>query len=89
MISSLWALQIKIHVSSIKIILSMCNSIGVPIKSENTKQPCNVIQGPRIKICANGCRLPQDKLIKLKQLLSVYTKRRKITLKDKQSLIGL
>jgi hypothetical protein len=69
----------------------MCNSIGVSIKSEKTQQPCNVIafMGLELDSVQMVTRLPQDKLIKLRQLLSVYIKRRKITLKDMQSLNGL
>lgn len=70
--------------------LSMCNTIGVPIKKEKTELPttCIVFMGLELDSIHMEARLPIDKLTKLRQTLSDQTKRR-ITLKDLQKLLGL
>lgn len=71
--------------------LSMCNSIGVPIKAEKTVQPTTTItfMGLELDSINMVARLPDDKLLPLRERLNVQVKLRKITLQDLQSLIGL
>lgn len=71
--------------------LNLCKVMGVPIKQEKTESARQVIvfMGLELDSITMEARLPQDKLSKLRSLLLYHTGRRKITLKDLQSLIGL
>lgn len=75
----------------LKKFLTICNVTGVPIKDEKTENARQVItfMGLELDSITMEARLPQDKLFKLQTLLAFHTGRRKITLKDLQSLIGL
>ena len=71
--------------------LGLCEKLGVPIKAEKTESARQVItfMGLELDSINMEARLPQDKLLKLRGLLDFHCKRRKITLKDLQSLLGL
>lgn len=71
--------------------LAFCSDIGVPIKEEKTENARTVITFMGLELDSNNmqARLPQDKLIKLQSQLASMAKRRKVTLKDLQSLLGL
>ena len=69
----------------------MCNRIGIPIKAEKTVYPTTVITIYGIEIDSNKmeCRLPVEKIVKLRNALNKTYNRKKIKLRDLQSLIGL
>lgn len=71
--------------------LSMCAISGIPIKKEKTISPTTVltIYGIEIDSIALVCRLPVTKLHKVRDSLQAAKCRKKITLHDLQSLIGL
>ncbi|MCG8048417.1 MAG: hypothetical protein N0E48_22830 [Candidatus Thiodiazotropha endolucinida] len=71
--------------------LSLAADIGVPIKHEKTEQPCTkiVIYGIEIDSVAMESRLPAEKLSKIRDKLNDIARRKKVTLKTLQSLIGL
>ena len=71
--------------------LRMCDYLGVPIAQEKTCGPSQVIQfaGITLDSINQEARLPEDKLQKCRLLLESFCKRRKVTLRELQSLIGL
>ena len=71
--------------------LQLCNRIGIPIKAEKTVYPTTVITIYGIEIDSNKmeCRLPVDKIVKIRNALNKTYNRKKIKLRDLQSLIGL
>lgn len=71
--------------------IALCSEIGVPIKSEKTQNACQVITflGLELDSTTMEARLPYDKLVKLRTQLAKFSKHRKITLKELQSLLGL
>jgi len=71
--------------------MDMCQQLGVPIAHEKTEGPYNSIQfaGITLDTLKMEARLPDDKLTKCKSLLLDFHKRRKVTLRELQSLIGL
>ena len=71
--------------------LTMCQYIGVPIAHEKTVGPDTSLQftGITLDSVLQEARLPEDKLRKCHTLLTNFYKRRKVTLKELQSLIGL
>lgn len=71
--------------------MALCSTVGVPLKAEKTEQPKQVItfMGLELDLVTMEARLPMDKLVKLRSLLSSTSKSRKIKLKDLQSLLGL
>lgn len=77
--------------SALNSFLDMCNDIGVPIKHEKTTAPSTeiVIYGIEIDSSAMLMRLPADKVEKIRCELQSILKRKKVTLKYLQSIIGL
>lgn len=71
--------------------LNLCSEIGVPIKKEKTENARTVIIFMGLELDSNlmEARLPQDKLLKLRNQLASVAKHRKVTLKVLQSLLGL
>lgn len=71
--------------------LAFCKQFGVPIKVEKTENASTVMtfMGVELDSIATVARLPQEKLCKLISQLSAMTKRRKVTLRELQSLLGL
>lgn len=71
--------------------LNMAKDIGIPIKQEKTVLPCTTLNfvGIEIDSILMEKRLPSDKLIKISGLLEEFKTRRKVTLVELQSLIGL
>ena len=70
---------------------ALCESLNVPIKKEKTVLPSTVITIYGIELDSNCmiARLPEDKLQKIRSLLATFKVRRKVTLRELQSLIGL
>lgn len=71
--------------------LQLCLHIGVPIKKEKTESACQTItfMGLELDSINMEARLPADKLTKLRELLHSFSRCRKITLKELQSILGL
>ena len=69
----------------------MCDYLGVHIAQEKTCGPSQVIQfaGITLDSINQEARLPEDKLQKCRLLLESFCRRRKVTLRELQSLIGL
>ncbi|XP_062604845.1 uncharacterized protein LOC134266643 [Saccostrea cucullata] len=77
--------------ASLQRFLSICQESGIPIKSEKTEGPTTTltIYGIEVDSIEMVCRLPEAKLLKIRDRLHEAKNRKKITLKDLQSLIGL
>ena len=71
--------------------LRMCSYLGVPIAQEKTVGPFNTLQfaGITLDSVRQEARLPEDKLQKCQLLLHHFYMRRKVTLRELQSLLGL
>ncbi|XP_028403232.1 uncharacterized protein LOC114525965 isoform X1 [Dendronephthya gigantea] len=71
--------------------LSLCEHVGVPIAPEKTIGPHNVLSfaGIELDTLCMEARLPLDKTDKCKQLISAFLCRKKVTLREIQSLTGL
>lgn len=71
--------------------LDLCDYLNVPMAPEKTCGPSQIISFAGIELDAvrfEG-RLPEEKLIRCKDILSDFLKRKKATLRELQSLIGL
>ena len=70
--------------------LKVCKEINVPIKHEKTVLPTTVISvhGVEIDTHKMEARLPADKLTALREMLKAFSKRKKCTLTELQSLVG-
>jgi ribonuclease HI len=77
--------------SDLRVFLDLCKLIGVPIKHEKTVSAtnCIIFMGLEIDSVQLEARLPEDKLNKIRDLLAFFKSRRKIKLRELQSLIGL
>ena len=77
--------------TDLKNFLSLCEYLGVPIAPEKTVGPRTTLTFAGIELDTILCeaRLPADKITKSKALLSKFLQRKKATLKEVQSLIGL
>ena len=71
--------------------LSLCDYLGVPIAHEKTEGPGTTLQfeGITLDTINMEARLPEVKLQKCRKLLTDFHKRRKVTLRELQSLTGL
>ena len=71
--------------------LTLCEYLGVPIAQEETVGPATVSQfaGITFDSVKQEARLPNDKLQKSRVLLHAFYRRRKVSLKELQSLLGL
>lgn len=69
----------------------LCNTIGIPIKQSKTVLPTTklTIYGIEVDSVSMKSCLPQDKLEHLRSVLAATSRRKKVTLRDLQSLIGL
>eukprot|EP00105_Crassostrea_gigas_P040664 XP_019924812.1 PREDICTED: uncharacterized protein LOC105333150 [Crassostrea gigas] len=69
---------------------NLCQRLGVPLKQSKTILPttCLAIYGIEVDSVHMISRLPEDKLVNLRQLLAKTVHRRKVHLKELQSLIG-
>ncbi|MES9971263.1 MAG: reverse transcriptase domain-containing protein, partial [Candidatus Thiodiazotropha sp.] len=70
--------------------LTFCKKVGIPIKAEKTVYPttCITFMGLELDSVKMEARLPPDKLSKARELLRKYCNKRKIRLRDLQSIIG-
>ncbi|XP_053374900.1 uncharacterized protein LOC128547160 [Mercenaria mercenaria] len=77
--------------SHLKQFQDFANNIGLPLKEQKTVPPCTTLffVGIELDSTAMEKRLPVDKLVKTRSLLTEFQNRRKATLQELQSLIGL
>ncbi|KAM3921505.1 uncharacterized protein RB166_010897 [Leptodactylus fuscus] len=68
----------------------VCRLFGVPLAPEKTEGPATVVKflGIVIDTVRFECRLPEDKLRELRDLVGVAIRRRKLRLRELQSLLG-
>ncbi|XP_056009591.1 uncharacterized protein LOC130046335 isoform X1 [Ostrea edulis] len=71
--------------------LYLCKKTGIPINMAKTIVPSTTvtIYGIEVDSVAMECRLPPDKITKMTQCLQNFAHRKKVQLRDLQSLIGL
>ena len=69
----------------------MCDDLGVPMAPEKTMGPSSVLCFAGIELDTDQmeARLPEEKLRKCVTLISEFLKRKKVSLKEMQSLIDL
>lgn len=69
----------------------VCSHFGVPLAAEKSVAPCQVLEflGITLDTVVMEFRLPLDKLVRTRFLLSRMLQVRKTTLRDFQSLLGL
>lgn len=77
--------------SSLQAFMNMCDSIGVPLAQEKTFLPSQQMSfvGIQLDSLTSTASLPYDKVLKAKEVLEVFLSKKKCTLKELQSLIGL
>ncbi len=83
--------QSPVTSNNLQSFLDLCFECNIPIKESKTVLPstCIIAHGIEVDSVKMEARLPQDKLTKARDLLILYSTKRKITLKQLQSLIGL
>ena len=71
--------------------LSLCDYLGVPMAPEKTVGPSNILTfaGIELDSLRMEARLPLDKTEKCKAMVSAFLRRKKVTLREIQSLTGL
>ena len=71
--------------------LDMCTYLGIPMATDKTFGPSTMLSFAGIELDSQKmeARLPTEKLDKCTQLLSNFLRRKKVTLRDIQSLTGL
>ena len=76
--------------SDMAIMVSVCDELGVPIASDKTVGPTNTITYLGIEIESNkmSIRLPEDKLIKIKNMVNKWVIKKTCTKRELLSLIG-
>ena len=74
-----------------RINLDLCTYLGVLMAPEKTVGPENILvfAGIELDTLRMEARLPLDKTTKCKTLISTFLRRKKVTLREIQSLIGL
>jgi hypothetical protein len=72
-------------------LINLFVSLGVPLVADKTVGPCSRIQflGILIDSDKQSCELPQDKLNRLRVELSKWQSKKKASLRELQSLLGL
>ena len=71
--------------------MNVCDELGVPIAENKTAGPSNIITflGFIIDTVLMMVRIPEEKLQKLRNLLQPLLYKKKVSLKDLESLTGL
>ena len=75
---------------SLKCVLDLAESLGVPINHSKTvaPTPCLTVVGIEVDTDSMQLRLPEDKLLHARDLCKQFRVKRKVTLRQLQSLIG-
>ena len=83
--------QCDVTLNHLQSFLSLADNCGIPIKHSKTVYPSTVIvaHGIEINSMAMQAKLPADKLEHTRQLLRSFRCKRRIKLRDVQSLVGL
>ena len=76
--------------SQLALFLDLCNDLVVPIAQEKTEGPYHILNFAGIEVdCVTfEARLPREKIQKCLSAIDDTVSRKKVTLKDLQSLIG-
>ena len=77
--------------SQLSCFLDLCDYLGIPMSPEKTVGPAVVLSfaGIELDTIRSEARLPSDNLLRCVDLLSAFLTRKKVTLQELQSLIGL
>lgn len=77
--------------ANLDLFLALCKYLGIPIAPEKTCGPATVLSfaGIELDSIKSEARLPTDKIEKCVHSISGFLRRKKVTLKELQSLIGL
>ena len=75
----------------LELFLMLCSYLGIPMAPEKTVGPSTTIAfaGIELNSILMEARLPQEKIDKCQELISIFLQPRKVTLKQIQSLTGL
>ena len=76
---------------SLGLFLELCDFLGIPMAPEKTFAPSTILTFAGVELDTIHCesRLPEDKLLKCKQLIAEFIKKKKATLRELQSLTGV
>ncbi|CAC5398340.1 unnamed protein product [Mytilus coruscus] len=76
---------------SLRLFLNLCKTLGVPINTEKTEYSCTclVFLGIELDSVLMEARLPDDNYRKIEAALQAMKVRKRVTLRELQSLIGL
>jgi len=86
----LMANTFKICSQQLELFVTVCTYLGIPIAPEKTVGPSNVLSfaGIELDTIEMEARLPPDKISKCIWLISEFMHKKKVTLKEIQSLLG-
>ena len=75
----------------LRLFLDLCSYLGIPIAPEKTCSPATTLSftGIELDSVSFEARLPLDKIDKCLSVISDFLTRKKVTLKELQSLTGL
>lgn len=81
----------KLCQDQLEVFLLLCNYLGIPMAPEKNEGPATTIAFTGIKLDSvkMEARLPKEKIAKCCELISVFLQRKKVTLREIQSLTGL
>lgn len=70
--------------------LCLCESLSLPVKHEKTVHPstCVILHGIEVDTATLMLKLPQDKLEEAQDKVSALSKRKRVTLRELQSVLG-
>jgi hypothetical protein len=76
--------------ASLNSFTQLCSQLGVPLAADKTEGPaqCLTFAGIELDTLKMEARLPREKIVKYQAAISDAAKKKKITLRDLQSLIG-
>ena len=76
---------------SLHLFLDLCDYLGITMAPEKTCGPSTILTfaGIELDTIRGESRLPEDKLFKCQHLIAAFLTRKKATLKELQSLIGV
>ena len=76
---------------SLGLFLELCDFLGFPMAPEKTFGPSTILTFAGVELDTIHCesRLPEEKLLKCKQLIAEFIKKKKATLRELQSLTGV
>ena len=76
---------------NLDILMQLCNDLGVPLALEKVEGPSTIISflGILLDTVRMVIRLPEDKLVRIKDTLSTWLEKKKATKREILSLVGL